>query len=99
MLNGAHPRWRIQLTLPKICPASCIARNRAGQSSKSVAKILSTIIRVSSGTNWFNMTGEYPPSSASRAQYRFGESHDSARKRAEYPENGGMGATFSNSRP
>src|ERR1700730_11770542 len=75
-------------------PVSCIARTRAGQSSKSVAKIFSTMIRVSSGTRWFNMTGEYPPSSARRAQYKLGESQDSARKRLEYPENGGKGAQF-----
>src|ERR1700683_1692610 len=80
-------------------PVSCIARSSAGQSSKSVAKIFSTIIRVSCGTRWFSMTGEYPPSSARRAQYRFGESQDSARKRLENPERGGMGGMFSSSSP
>src|SRR5579862_7519456 len=72
-------------------PVSCIARKSAGPSSKSVAKIFCTIVRVSSGTSWLRTTGEYPCSSASRAQYRVGESHDSAKKRLEYPENGGMG--------
>ena len=89
------------LNLParKSSPASCIARRSAGQSSKSVAKIFSTISRVSSGTRRLSITGEYPPSSAKRAQYRLGESQDSARNRLEYPENGGMGAMFNSSRP
>src|SRR5437660_10822122 len=41
---------KIALRSRKSLAASCIARSKAGQSSKSVAKILSTIIRVSSGT-------------------------------------------------
>src|ERR1700686_2533849 len=80
-------------------PVSCIALRSADQSSKSVAKIFSTIIRVSSGTIWFSMTGEYPASSAKRAQYRLVESQDSPRKRLEYPEKGGMGTIFNSSRP
>jgi hypothetical protein len=48
----------VNLPCRKSAPVSCIARSSAGQSSKSVANIFSTINRVSSGTNWFSITGE-----------------------------------------
>jgi hypothetical protein len=54
---------------------------------------------VSSGTKRFNITGEYPASSAKRAQYKLGESQDSGKKRLEDPEKGGIGATFRSSGP
>src|SRR3974377_324462 len=73
----------VNLPSRKLAPVSCIDRSSAAQSSKQVAKILSPIRRFSSGTRWFNMTGESPASSARRAQYRLGESQDSARNRLE----------------
>src|SRR5882762_2245081 len=79
-------------------PVSRIALSSAGQSSKSVAKIFWTMRCVSSGTKRFSVTGEYPTSSARRAQYKLPESHDSASRRLEYPEKAGNGPTLISSR-
>src|SRR4029077_8926427 len=81
--SGAAPNNGSILPLRNSSPVSCVARRSAGQSSMSVAKIFSTIRRVSSGTKRFSITGEKPCSSARRAQYKLLESQDSASRRLE----------------